>query len=121
MDLVTFIENNWFAIGGLIAICGFVWKSSNTIHDFKDSIEKRDKELDEKLDNMKSEINTKIDNLDERITEQENKRADSTERTRLIMEGVEATLHTLHNQGANGPVTKSLQQIEEYKNRKAVE
>ena len=37
------------------------------------------------------------------------------------MNGVEATLKTLHAQGHNGPVTKSLDELNQYKLKKATE
>lgn len=121
MDFVSFVEQNWFAIGGLIGIIGCTWKMSTQLHDFKKNIEERDNKLDQKLDDMKEEINNKVKSLEEKVSSQENRHKDDMERTRLIMDGVEATLVSLHNDGHNGPVTKSLEAINEYKSQKAVE
>lgn len=121
MDFVSFVEQNWFAIGGLIGIIGCTWKMSTQLHDFKKNIEERDNKLDQKLDDMKDEINHKVQALEEKVSSQENRHKDDMERTRLIMDGVEATLVSLHNDGHNGPVTKSLEAINEYKSQKAVE
>lgn len=103
MDLMTFLENNWFALTLLAGVSGFSWK------------------LATKIDTMKSDIDSKFDDLDARIKDSEAYRSDDKERERLIMQGVEATLRTLHEKGANGLVTESLNAIDEYKNKKAVE
>lgn len=103
MELMTFLENNWFALTLLAGVAGFSWR------------------LASKFDTMKTDIDKKFDELDERIKDSETYRTDDKEREKLIMQGVEATLRTLHSQGANGPVTESLNAIDEYKSRKAVE
>lgn len=136
MDFVTFLENNWFAIGGLIALIGTTWKMSTQLNEYKNQVAERDRQLeqksdekdkalDEKLDKMQTEINDKIDSIERKfnshIEEYDGHKDDNIERTRLIMEGVEATLHSLHDEGHNGPVTKSLAEIEAYKSRKASE
>lgn len=102
MDLMTFIENNWFSLTLLVSVAGGAWR------------------LATKVDNMKDDINKKFDELEYRIKESEQYRTDDKEREKLIMQGVEATLRTLHSQGANGPVTESLNAIDKYKSDKAV-
>lgn len=103
MDLMAFLESNWFSLTLLAGACGLSWR------------------LAIKLDNMKSDINNKFDELDARIEKSEKYKEDDKERERLIMQGVEATLKTLHDQGANGSVTESLEAIDRYKLDKAVE
>lgn len=66
-------------------------------------------------------IEEKIDYLSNWLDEFNAKEDDKHERNILIMEGVEATLTTLHNASFNGPVTKSLENINNYKIRKAAE
>ena len=66
-------------------------------------------------------IEEKIDYLSNWLDEFNAKEDDKHERNILIMEGVEATLITLHNASFNGPVTKSLENINNYKTRKAAE
>lgn len=66
-------------------------------------------------------IEEKIDYLSNWLDEFNAKEDDKHERNILIMEGVEATLTTLHNASFNGPVTKSLENINDYKTRKAAE
>lgn len=80
--------------------------------------------LDEANNNIDIKISTmegKIDYLSRWLDDFNAKEDDKHERNRLIMEGVEATLTTLHNASFNGPVTKSLENINNYKTRKATE
>ena len=76
---------------------------------------------DELIQKTKKEIEHMIVEKAKQLNEQESRHKDDMERTRLIMDGVEATLVSLHNDGHNGPVTKSLEAINEYKSQKAVE
>ena len=78
--------------------------------DTDDRIHKSVLALDKKIDKIQLTIDTFTD-----------KQKDTHERNILIMEGVEATLTTLHNASFNGPVTKSLENINDYKTRKAAE
>lgn len=121
MDIMTFIESNWFTLSVLASIIGLVWKVSKLIADFKKSINDRDDVLDKRISNVETKFTEQIKEISDRVTAQDLKREDNIERTRLIMEGVEATLFTLHGQGANGPVTKSLHAFTEYKNKKAAQ
>lgn len=66
-------------------------------------------------------IEEKIDYLSNWLDEFNAKEDDKHERNILIMEGIEATLTTLHNASFNGPVTKSLENINNYKTKKAAE
>lgn len=66
-------------------------------------------------------IEEKIDYLSNWLDEFNAKEDDKHERNILIMEGIEATLTTLHNASFNGPVTKSLENINNYKTKKATE
>ena len=66
-------------------------------------------------------IEEKIDYLSNWLDEFNAKEDDKHVRNILIMEGVEATLTTLHNASFNGPVTRSLEDINNYKTKKAVE
>lgn len=103
MNLMTFIESNWFELTMLAGVAGTSWKLADTIN------------------KMKSTIDNRFGKLEERIEESEKYRSDDKEREKLIMQGVEATLRTLHSQGANGPVTESLKAIDNYKLNKVVE
>ena len=152
MDLVTFIEDNWFAVGSLITLIGFTVKLSRNVQKHIDSFEVRTSkleakdreiykiieknndqlrtELKEMRDEIKSEFKSNLADLDlsmtesiqsvnSRLNEIESKRVEGAERTRIMLDGIEATLQSLHNEGHNGPVTKSLQEIHSYKSRKA--
>lgn len=131
MDLaITFLRDNWFAISGLIALLGATWRISNTLSEYKTSVKEHHSELqnksdeaeqkiNEKLDEFKLNIDQRIDDIERRMDDNDEQKIDATIRTKLIMDGVEATLVTLHNQGANGPVTQSLKSISEYKSNKA--
>lgn len=68
-----------------------------------------------------SKIEKKMDYLSKWLDEFNAKEDDKHERNILIMEGIEATLTTLHNASFNGPVTKSLENINNYKTKKAAE
>lgn len=138
-----FIQNGWFEITALAAIVGAVWKFSKTIHTYTSESTKKFEKLSDKLDDQKKDFDHRLDeqreDLHEKIEEIrtefsishgellrevqdiERRREEGTERTRLLMDGVEATLITLHEEGANGPVTSSLQAIQAYKSKKAAE
>lgn len=75
----------------------------------------------ESTDIRVSKIEEKIDYLSKWLDEFNAKEDDKHERNILIMEGIEATLTTLHNASFNGPVTKSLENINNYKTKKAAE
>lgn len=75
----------------------------------------------ESTDIRVSKIEEKIDYLSKWLDEFNAKEDDKHERNILIMEGIEATLTTLHNASFNGPVTKSLENINSYKTKKATE
>lgn len=130
MDLVTFLEQNWFAITGILTLVGTAWKMSVNLSEYKTSVkehqeelqrksDEQDEKLDRKLIDMSDKINGRIDKLEDQFKDQEKHRIDGMERTRLIMDGVEATLVSLHNDGHNGPVTASLEAIDNYKSKKA--
>lgn len=132
MDLWNIIEENWFNISTLIAMLTFIWKISMAINKHTTTIDKKFTDLQTSSDKKDEEIYQQISDLNKKfhdshakilsqLEESEKHRIEGTERTRIIMNGVEATLVTLHNSGANGPVTKSLDEISEYKSRKAAE
>jgi hypothetical protein len=78
-------------------------------------------EANNNIDIKISKMEGKIDYLSSWLDDFNAKEEDKHERNRLIMEGVEATLTTLHNASFNGPVTKSLENINDYKIKKATE
>lgn len=146
MELFKFLQMNWFEITVVLSLVGFAIKATTFISDnmrkfdelkanLEDTIKDENRKMDDKMnkindriDDLKNDIkevrkdtNDKIDCLNDRIDLNEQKRVDGQERTRLIMEGVEATLISLHNDGHNGPVTASLKAINDYRNRKASE
>jgi hypothetical protein len=132
MDLVKFLEDNWFAIGSLITLIAFtirITKQTTTQYleskqrdeDMKEDMKDMKKEFQSSQDELRKEFNSSHSQLSDKIDRIEKDKTEGTERTRIIMDGVEATLITLHNNGANGPVTKSLQNIQDYKSKKAAE
>lgn len=132
MELWTFIEENWFELTAIASLFAFGWKISKAVTTYIDSINSQIKSIkssmdsihkkyDSQFEDMKTRIDQNRQETQKKLSEIENKRNDSIERTRLIMEGVEATLVTLHEQGYNGPVTQSLTAIRDYKNRKAAQ
>lgn len=106
VELMEFIEHNWFQITLIVSLITAITK---VVHAF-------DKYNEENIARH-NETKSQIIEIKSRIEEIEQKRVDGSERTRLIMEGLEATLISLHDDGHNGPVTKSLEAISEYKNR----
>lgn len=136
VDLVSFLKDNWFMITVVISLCGFMIRMTKEIVTFKKDNETRDANLNTKIDNGFTEINKSVDakieainekmetefkKVNQQLEEHEQRRVDGSERTRIIMSGVEATLITLHNQGYNGPVTESLGEITKYKAKKSAE
>ena len=119
--IVSFLEQNWFAISLLGTLITFVVKVTIALDSFKQDTEARDEELRVSLDDFKEEVKNHFMQVDEKFKELEDKREDEKERTRIIMTGVEATLISLHNDGHNGPVTASLKEIADYKARKSAE
>lgn len=124
-DLFEFIKFNWFTLSLIFGILSFGYKSVKYIEEYKKSVSEQDRLLNEKLEHnfeeIRSEINKLSNKLDAHIVEQDVFDDDRAERTKLIMNGVEATLKTLHAQGHNGPVTKSLDELNQYKLKKATE
>lgn len=108
IELMKFIEHNWFQITLIVSLITAITK---VVHAF-------DKYNEENIARH-NDTKSQIIEIKSRIEEIEQKRVDGSERTRLIMEGLEATLISLHDDGHNGPVTKSLEAISEYKNRMA--
>lgn len=121
MSLVSFLEQNWFAISLLATIIIFVVKVTKALDSFEQDTKARDEELSKNLKDFKAEVKGHFEQVDEKFKELEDKREDEKERTRIIMTGVEATLISLHNDGHNGPVTASLKEIADYKARKSAE
>ena len=124
-DLLEFIKFNWFTLSLIFGILSFGYKTVRYIEEYKKSISEQDRLLNEKLEHnfeeIRAELNKLSNKLDEHIIEQDIFDDDRAERTKLIMNGVEATLKTLHAQGHNGPVTKSLDELNQYKLKKATE
>ena len=124
-DLLEFIKFNWFTLSLIFGILSFGYKTIRYIEEYKKSISEQDRLLNEKLEHNFEEIRAELsklsNKLDEHIVEQDIFDDDRAERTKLIMNGVEATLKTLHAQGHNGPVTKSLDELNQYKLKKATE
>ena len=124
-DLLEFIKFNWFTLSLIFGILSFGYKTVRYIEEYKKSISEQDSLLNEKLEHnfeeIRAELNKLSNKLDEHIIEQDIFDDDRAERTKLIMNGVEATLKTLHAQGHNGPVTKSLDELNQYKLKKATE
>lgn len=114
MSLMEFIESNWFQITLIATIVIFVIKITRKIDGYINV-------SNNKIDDLKEDTNDKINKINERLDRGDEKRLEGQERTKLIMQGVEATLISLRNDGHNGPVTDSLIAINEYKTRKASE
>lgn len=121
MELMVFIEHNWFTITVIISIITLTSKFTKIIEDYT----KRLDDLKSDISDMKTETNKKFDDINDRLDnelkDRNRDKDDDKERTRLIMQGVEATLISLSNEGHNGPVTQSLMEINDYKNKKALE
>lgn len=133
--LIDVILDNWSAIAIVISVISFAItmtkKFTNFTHDLKDreaeqnrQIQKNHEQLSgevEALRHVQQEFATEVaiqyDNVLSKIKDQERKREDGSERTRIIMDGVEATLEAMHAQGHNGPVTSALGDIKEYKSK----
>ena len=119
VDLTKFVKDNYFAISCLIAIIAMVWKASNAFNNYKAEVQKTDAELLTKVTELKLDFKAKFDELSERLEYQEKLREEGKTRTHIIMNGVEATLMALHERGANGPVTHSLKELNQYKTEQA--
>lgn len=117
MELMAFIEHNWFPITLIASIITFTIKLNNVVNNYMQVLN----DLKEDISDFKVETDTKFKNIDKRFDQHRDDREEDKERTRLIMQGVEATLISLKNDGHNGPVTKSLDDINEYKTKKAAE
>ena len=117
MELMKFIEENWFQITLIGALISFTIKLTNKVNTYNSRFD----DLRDDIESLKNTTNDKIDEINNRLDNSDEKRKESQERTRLIMEGVEATLISLKNEGHNGPVTSSLEAINEYKIKKASE
>lgn len=117
MELMEFIEHNWFPITLLISIVSFTIKITNIVKNY----DLKFKELKSDMQDFKEDTNTKFQEINDKFDDNFKDKEDDKERTRLIMQGVEATLISLKNDGHNGPVTTSLQEINDYKTRKAAE
>lgn len=70
---------------------------------------------------LRKDLMEGYESLSKRMDSMEGKRIAGGERTRIIMDGVEATLMSLRDEGHDGLVTKSLEAIQEYKSRRASE
>lgn len=125
MDLVSFLEHNWFLITGVGALIAFTWKLGNQFRDYKEDVKEHDEKLNQKIDklseNVASQINEMKDDVNKKFDDIKNARQEGAKRTMIMMRGIEATLVTLHNNGANGPVTDSLNELKEYQLHKATE
>lgn len=117
MELMAFIEHNWFPITLIVSIITFTIKITKIVNTYNVRLN----DLTSEISNLKSENKKKFDEINKRFDNNYTDREDEKERTRLIMQGVEATLISLKNEGHNGPVTTSLQEINDYKTRKASE
>lgn len=62
----------------------------------------------------KSKISDKLNNLDNRITVLENDSKTNKEENTILLKGQLACLKGLKEQGCNGPVTQSINEIENY-------
>jgi phosphoglycolate phosphatase-like HAD superfamily hydrolase len=126
LDFVEFLEDNWFAIGGMVSVIIFTIKQTKNIQKMVDNNETEKAQLKQTIENQAKETERQFKKIEDKVEKNhkelaealddiEVRRYESSERTRIIMNGVEATLETLHSQGANGPVTSSLKEIKEYK------
>lgn len=66
------------------------------------------------------DINKKLDSITERLDSAEKLRKEGRELQQIILEGVTASLKGLQELKCNGPVTSALENLEDYKNHKAV-
>lgn len=117
MELMKFLEENWFQITLIGTLISFTVKLTNKVNLYNSRFD----DLKKDIKDFKDDTNDKITKINERLDEDDKKRTEGQERTRLIMKGVEATLISLKNEGHNGPVTESLEAINEYKLNKASE
>lgn len=141
--LMEFIEHNWFVITLLVSVIGLVIKMTRQITKTQIDIEQNNKDVKKEVKEIKDDIREELKDirvelasekesvekksnrqhkeLMDRMDVLEDKRNQSTERTAIILEGVEATLTSLKNDGKNGPVTEALNKMLNYKQRKASE
>lgn len=132
MGLQEFLNNNWFSISCLITIVTLTLQVSTKLNDIQNSSNKGDSDLEsnlkdtyttlhEEIMELRHQVDTSHEELQNLIKDSEERREDSNERMRIIMDGVEATLVSLHDDGHNGPVTRSLIAIQDYKSKKSAE
>lgn len=132
MGLQEFLNNNWFSISCLITIVTLTLQVSTKLNDIQNSSNKGDSELEsdlkdtyttlhEEIVELRHQVNTSHEELHNLVKDAEERRDDNNERMRIIMDGVEATLVSLHDDGHNGPVTRSLTAIQDYKSKKSAE
>ncbi len=69
---------------------------------------------------FKGEIKEDLCDIKDRLDKTEKVRKEGRELQELILQGVTASLNSLKRAGENGPVTSTLEQIDEYKITKAI-
>ena len=132
MGLQEFLNNNWFSISCLITIVTLTLQVSTKLNDIQNLSNKGDSDLEnnlkdtyttlhEEIMELRHKVDASHEELHNLIKNSEERRDDNNERMRIIMDGVEATLVSLHDDGHNGPVTRSLNAIQDYKSKKSAE
>jgi uncharacterized protein YlxW (UPF0749 family) len=121
MDLMKFLENNWFTITLLGTMIATTVKLTQKIDSFIIETKENNQKILTQVDSSNKELNRRIDDLTSRIDKNELRRQEGSQRTRIILTAVEATLCALHDEGHNGPVSASLNEIRDFKDRKASE
>ena len=127
MSIFKLIEDNWFTISLVASLLAFAIrmtaKYSDAMHNLSTSLNS----IENKMSDNNDKLNDRIDNIESlnvqlssSIEGIESKRVSDSERTRIIMDGVEATLIVLSLQETtNDAIKSSLTSIQDYKSKKA--
>lgn len=130
MSIFKLIEDNWFTISLVASLLAFAIrmtaKYSDAMHNLSNSLNSIDNRMSENNDKLNDRIND-IESLNKQLSLSiegiESKRVSDSERTRIIMDGVEATLIVLSLQKTDNKndnsIKNSLASIQDYKSRKA--
>lgn len=130
MSIFKLIEDNWFTISLVASLLAFAIrmtaKYSDAMHNLSNSLNSIDNRMSENNDKLNDRIND-IESLNKQLSLSiegiESKRVSDSERTRIIMDGVEATLIVLSLQKTDNEndnsIKNSLASIQDYKSRKA--
>lgn len=127
MSIFKLIEENWFTISLVASLLAFAIrmtaKYSDAMHNLSTSLNSIESKMSDNTDKLNDRI-TSIESFNKQLSSSiegiESKRISDSERTRIIMDGVEATLIVLSIQETtNDAIKSSLTSIQDYKSKKA--